>query len=80
LPGKSGGGFLNVGGKIRKFLYLADFDDLAAGCRAALRPADRLLPRRHVDHPVAAEHFLGLGEGTVGHDRLAAGERYPRAH
>ena len=38
-----------------------------------------LLLRLHMDHPVAAEHFLGLGERPVGDRRLAAGERDPRA-
>jgi hypothetical protein len=48
--------------------------------RAALRPGDRLLPRLHVDHPVAPEHFLGLGEWTVGYQRLAGCERNPCPH
>jgi len=33
-----------------------------------------------LDHPVAAEHFLGFGEGAVGDHGLAAGEGNPHAH
>src|SRR5439155_460375 len=52
---------------------------LVPGGRAFFRPGARLLARRHIDHPVAAEHFLGLGEGAVGDDRLAGGEGDPGA-
>ena len=36
--------------------------------------------RLHLDHPVAAEHLIGFGEGSVRHFRLAAPERYAGAH
>src|SRR6266852_3778588 len=57
--GQSSGGFLDLGGKIRHFLHLADFDDFVVGSGAAPGPGDRLLPRLDVDHPVAAKHLLG---------------------
>ena len=35
--------------------------------RAPVGPLDRLLLRPHLDHPVAADDLLGLGEGSVGY-------------
>src|SRR5215211_5329560 len=40
------------------------------GARALLRPLDRLVEVRDVEHVVAAELLLGLREGPVGDERL----------
>src|SRR3982074_2079211 len=77
---KSGRGLLHFGREIRHFLSLPNFDDLIARRGALRRPGDRLLPRLDVNHPGAAEHFLGLGEWTIGHNGLAGRERDPRTH
>src|ERR1700688_3026748 len=61
--GESASCFLNVGGKIRHFLDLANLDDLVAGGGTLRGPGDRLIARSNLDHPVAADHLLGLGEG-----------------
>jgi hypothetical protein len=45
----------------------------------ALRPFDRLLPRLHLDQPVAGDQLLRLGEGSVDHGALSSGELDARA-
>src|SRR5688572_29899578 len=74
------GGRLDVGGEVGHLLHLADLDRLVLRGRAARGPGDRLLLRLHVDHPVAAEHLLGLGERAVDDPGLPAPEGDPRAH
>src|SRR5882672_5914735 len=66
--------------EVGRLLHLADLDHLVVRAGAALRPLDRLLARLHLDHPVAAEHLLRLGEGAVGDLGLAALEGHARAH
>src|SRR5437773_11990759 len=73
LPPRS---LLNVGWKVRDLLHLAHFDKVAVQHGRALRPFDRFGSGLHLDHPVAAEHLLRLGERPVGHLRLATGEAY----
>jgi hypothetical protein len=46
---------------------------------AAARPFDGLLARAHVDHPIAAQHFLDLREGAIDDGRLPALEADPSA-
>src|SRR6267143_262775 len=70
----------DLGRKIRHLLHLADLDRLVLRSGAALGPLDRLLPRLHLDHPVAAEHVLRLSEGPVGDLWLASGEGDARTH
>jgi hypothetical protein len=53
---------------------------IVCGSGAFFRPFDRLRARIHLDHPVTAEHFLGLGERAVGHDGLAARKGDACAH
>jgi len=53
--------------------------DVARVRGAALRPFDELSFRIGLDHPIAAEHFLGFNEGAVGHGRFAFAERDARA-
>ena len=77
---ESGGGVLHVRREVGHFLHLPDLDDFIVRRGAPRRPGDRLLARGDVDHPVAAEHLLGLDEGAVDHQRLAAGKGHPRAH
>ncbi len=36
--------------------------------------------QRFAQSIASSRDFTLIGEGTVGHDRLAAGERHPRAH
>src|SRR5687767_13887615 len=71
---------LNVGREVLHLLHLADLDRLVVTPGAALRPLERLFLGLYLDHPIAAEHFLGLDERAVGHFRLAARERDARAH
>ena len=47
-------------------------DGAVARVRAAARDLDRLLAARDVDDPESADDFLGLGEGSVAHERLPA--------
>src|SRR5437763_6762526 len=56
---------LDVGREVGDFLHLAHFDDVAVQHGRALGPLDRFRSGFHLDHPVAAEHFLGLGERPV---------------
>src|SRR5262245_16474032 len=65
---------LNLGREVLEGLDLADLDRVAVVGGAAAGPLDGFGLGLHVDDPVAAEHFLGLGEGAVGHFRLAAGK------
>src|SRR5205807_1614951 len=67
-------GLLDVGREIRDLLHLAHFNDVAVQHRGALGPFDRFGSGLDLDHPVAAEHLLRLGEGAVGHPGLAAAE------
>src|SRR6185312_3420305 len=77
---EAGRRLLNIRRKIGHLLHLANFDDLVVRSGALPGPFDRLLFRLHLDHPVAADHLLGLGERPVGHDGLAAGEGDARTH
>src|SRR5881296_371028 len=72
-------GLLDVGREVRDLLHLAHFDDVAVLHGRALRPFDRFGPGLHLDHPVAAEHLLRLGERAVRYLGLAAGETYAGA-
>src|SRR5213596_925200 len=76
LPPRS---LLNVGWKVRDLLHLAHFDNVAVQHGRALRPFDRFGAGLHLDHPVAAEHLLRLGERPVGHLGLVTGEAYAGA-
>src|SRR6266581_3353398 len=67
-------GLLDVGWEVGDLLHLAHFDDVAVQHGRALGPLDRFRSGFHLDHPVAAEHFLRLGERPVGHLGLAAAE------
>src|SRR5256885_1332784 len=58
---------LHVGREVGDLLHLAHFDDVAVQHGCALGPLDRFRSGFHLDHPVAAEHFLRLGERAVGH-------------
>ena len=69
-----------IGGEVRELLHLAHLDHLVLRGRAAGRPLHRLLLRLHLNHPVAAEHLLRLGEGAVGHLGPPSRERDARAH
>jgi len=69
------GDLLDVLGKIAHLENAPDLDDVVFPGRTAPCPLDRFFGRTHVDHPVAAEHFLDLREGAVGDGRLAALER-----
>src|SRR5882757_1184547 len=77
--GESRRGLLDIGREIREFLHLADFDHFILRGGAARGPFDRLLLRLHLDHPVAPQYLLRLGERTVGHQWLAAGKGDPCA-
>src|SRR6266702_580493 len=76
LPPRS---LLNVGWKVRDLLHLAHFDNVAVQHGRALRAFDRFGPGLHLDHPVAAEYLLRLGERPVGHLGLVTGEAYAGA-
>src|ERR1700704_830894 len=78
--GKLGCGLLYVGRKVRKLMHLANFDHFVVRTRAALGPFDRFFLRLHLNHPVAAEYFLGFGERPIGHRGLPSRERDARAH
>ena len=65
---------LHVGGEVLHLVDLAHFDDLVVGHRRALGPLDGFFLRLDLDHPVAADAFLRLGERTVGDLGLAAGD------
>src|SRR5207248_1121450 len=67
-------GLLDVGREVGELLHLAHLDDVAVQHGRALGPLDGFGPGLHLDHPVAAEHLLRLGERAVGHLRLAAAE------
>ena len=54
---------------------LTDFDHIARVRWAALGPFHELFFRLGLDHPIAAEHFLGFNEGAVGYGRFAFAER-----
>src|SRR5215468_7961247 len=56
--------------------YAPHLDEADPHVRAALRDRDRLALVLHLDHAEAADHLLGLGEGTVRHDGLALGEAH----
>src|SRR5690349_8045533 len=53
--------------------------DLAALERNALHPLDRLILRLRLDQPEPGDQLLGLGERSVHHGALGAGELDPRA-
>src|SRR5512147_1861110 len=53
---------LHVGREVLHLLHLPHLDRLVLRRRAARRPRDGFLERARVDHPVAAQHFLRLGE------------------
>src|SRR5450755_2995358 len=72
------GRLLHVGREISHLLDLADLDRPVVRRRAAPRPLDRFFLRADLDHPVAAEHFLGLGEWAVRDLGLAAFEAHAR--
>src|ERR1043166_4538923 len=55
---EAGGGLLHLGCEIRHLLHLPDLDHFVVGRRAARRPRDRLRLRFHLNHPVAAKHFV----------------------
>src|SRR5437773_10745974 len=63
LPPRS---LLNVGWKDRDLLHLAHFDNVAVKHGHALCPYDRYGAGLQLDHPVAAEHLLPLGDRPVG--------------
>src|SRR3981189_1492489 len=65
--GKLGCGLLYVGWKVRKLMHLANFDHFVVRTGAPLGPFDRFFLRFHLNHPVAAEYFLGFGERPIGH-------------
>ena len=71
-------GCLSTSSENRSSPVLGGFHDLVFGGRALLGPSNRLLARLHVDHPVAAKHFLGLGEGPSVTTGLPV-QRNPRA-
>src|SRR5262245_48412484 len=71
------GSLLDIRREVRHLEDLADLDGLVRRGGAALRPFDRLFLRFHIDHPIAAEHFLGLDEGTVGELRLPSRKGNP---
>src|SRR6266516_4839079 len=64
LPPRS---LLYVGWKVRGLLHLAHFDNVAVQPGRALGPFDRFGPGLHLDHPVAADYLLRLGDRPVGH-------------
>src|SRR5882672_1003983 len=64
------------GAEIAGFEYLANFN-LAVGRHgigAPLDPLDGFFLRPHLPEPEASDQLFGLGEGTVDHCALCAGE------
>src|SRR5882762_5025072 len=64
--GKPGSSLLDVGRKVRHFMYLSNLYDFVLRTRTTRGPLDGLFLRLHLDHPVSAEHFLRLRERPVG--------------
>src|SRR5919204_3965593 len=60
----------------RELLGLEDLPDLDLALleRGALEPLDRLIHRLALPQPEAGDQLLGLGEGSVDHGALVAGE------
>src|SRR5437016_11776300 len=58
-------GFLDLRSEIFELLHLANFDHFVVRSGTALGPFHRLFLRFHLNHPVAAEHLLRFGEGSV---------------
>src|SRR5262245_51457607 len=73
-------GLFHIRWEVRDLLHLANFDDFIVRSWAAFGPFDRFFSGFHLNHPVAAEYLLRLGEGVVGHLGLLARERYPSTH
>src|SRR5258706_5938668 len=78
--GPTGRSFLHLSGEIRKFMHLANLDGLVLRRWATCRPLDGFFLGLYLDHPVATEHFLGLGEQPVDHFWLSSGECNARTH
>src|SRR5688572_19806291 len=62
-------------GEVLQLEHLPELD-LAIVERHPASPLERFVARLHLDHPVAGDELLGLGERTVDHRRLAAGETH----
>src|SRR5580704_14497265 len=65
--------------KLSHLEYLADFDQTVLWQWASLGPLKSFLFRFDLNHPETCNHFLGFGEGTVGHDPLTARHTDARA-
>src|SRR5271165_992431 len=72
------GGLLDLGRKVRHLEHLPNLDHVAVRRRATRCPVHRLRLRLDLDRPVSADHFLRLGERSVGYLGLPAGERNAR--
>src|SRR3954469_19012573 len=68
------------GGDILGLEQLPDLElDVAVLAGPSLDPVDRLFPRFHLDHRKPRDELLRLGERTVRHGRLAAGDLHTGA-
>src|SRR5262245_56799335 len=66
--------------KCRRFVDFANLTLAVAGkFKEPLGPFDRLFLRFDLKECEAADHFLRLGEGTVGHGKLPSGDPDARA-
>src|SRR5258706_12360203 len=78
--GPTGRSFLHLGGEIRKFMHLANLDGLVLRRWATRRPPHGFFLGLYLDHPVATQHFLSLGQPPVRHFLLSSGKRDSSAH
>src|SRR6476620_233324 len=68
------------GGDILGLEQLPDLElDVPILAGPSLDPLDRLFPGFHLDHRESRDELFRLGERTVRHGRLAAGDLYTRA-
>ena len=65
---------LNVGRKVGYLRRPADFDHFVIRAGDVRGPFERLFARFHLNHAIAADHFLRFGTRAVGNFRLSAFE------
>ncbi len=70
--------FRRVFGEILEIPHLPHLDNIGVGRRCTPRPFDCFFARAHLDDPVAADGFLGLGEWPIRNRGLAVFVRNTR--